>query len=236
MDTAVVDRRCAARAGTRWWPGRGAALALALVVALVVALAGCGRRDAELAGCRLPADATVVAIGDSLTRGHGAAGAGYPEQLQALLRDAPGRAQVRVVNLGIDGERSAGLLARLDAALAEHRPAVVLITSGGNDFLRRVDADDTRRHLRAVVGRVREQGAFAILFAIPQPSLGAAFGLPDEHPLFGELADEPGVHVIDDVVADVLARDELKSDRIHPNREGYERMARSAFDALQRCR
>lgn len=201
-----------------------------------MALGGCSRRDASLADCRLPADATVLAIGDSLTRGHGAGGAGYPEQLQALLRDAPGRSQVRIVNLGVDGERSAALLARLDAALAEHRPAVVLVTIGGNDFLRRVNADDTRRHLHAIVERVREDGAFAIVFAIPQPSLGAAFGLPDEHPLFGELARERGVHVIDEVVADVLARDGLRSDRIHPNRDGYARMAQAAFDALQRCR
>jgi lysophospholipase L1-like esterase len=226
------DRPAWPPGGGRRWQRVGAAV----VVAAIVALAGCGRRDAALADCRLPADATVLAIGDSLTRGHGAGGAGYPEQLQALLRDVPQRADVRVVNLGVDGERSAGLLARVDAAIAEHRPAVVLITSGGNDFLRRVSADDTRRHLLAVLESVRGAGAFAIVFAIPQPSLGAAVGLPDEHPLFDELADEAGVHVIDDVVADVLARDELKSDRIHPNREGYARMAQAAFDALQRCR
>jgi acyl-CoA hydrolase len=234
---AAVPRTgpCSSRRSNERSPRR-LAVPLVLVVAVLVATAGCSRRDAALADCPLPADATVLAIGDSLTRGHGAGGAGYPEQLQALLRAAPRRAEVRVVNLGVDGERSAGLAARLDEALAEHRPAVVLITSGGNDFLRRVSADDTRRHLRAVVERVRDAGAFPIVFAIPQPSLGAAVGLPDEHPLFDELAGAPGVHVIDDVVADVLARDELKSDRIHPNREGYARMAQAAFDALQRCR
>lgn len=210
-----------------------AALTTGLMAAL---LAACGRPAEALAACHLPAGATVLAIGDSLTRGHGAGGQGYAEQLQALLAAAPAPAGVSVVNAGVDGERSAGLLARIDSALAEHRPAVVLITSGGNDFLRRVPEAETRRHLAAVVERVRGSGAYAVLFGIPAPSLGAAVGLAREHALYEDLADAAGAHVIQGVVAEVLSRDALKSDRIHPNRAGYAAMAQAAFELLQRCR
>ncbi len=178
----------------------------------------------------------MLAIGDSLTRGHGADGEGYVEQLQALLDGPGGRAGVAVRNLGIDGERSGGLLARIDDALREHRPAVVLITTGGNDFLRRVDETETRRHLRAVVDRVRDGGAAPVVFGIPRFSLGAAVGIVGEHELYAELADEGRAHVIEDVVSEVLSSDALKSDRIHPNRDGYGRMARAAFEVLSRCR
>jgi len=207
-------------------------LPAALLLAAAVLAAGCGRRDdAALAACRLPAGATVLAIGDSLTRGFGAEGGeGYAEQLQARLGT-----RAVVVNRGIDGERSEGLLARLEAELAEHRPAAVLITSGGNDFLRRDDAR-TLANLRQAVERVQAAGATPLLFAIPQPGLGAVIGRLATHPLYDTLQEEGRAHVIEDVVTEVLSAPALKSDQIHPNRAGYARMAEAAEAALRRCR
>jgi lysophospholipase L1-like esterase len=198
-------------------------------VLVTLVLAACSRGDAPLTGCHLPSGATVLAIGDSLTRGHGAVGEGYAEQLQQRLGDA-----ISVVQAGIDGERSEGLLARIDDALAEHRPALVLITSGGNDVLRRVPAERTRAQLRTVAQRIRAAGAVPVIFAVPQPGIGAVAGVLHDHPLFEELAAE--MHVIPDVVADVLGEDALKADAIHPNRAGYARLAAAAADVLQRCR
>lgn len=195
-----------------------------------MAVVGCGKAPDALAGCRLPTDGTVLAIGDSLTRGLGAAGQGYVEQLETLL------AGPVVVNLGSDGERSAGLRERIDEALAEHRPAVVLITTGGNDFLRRVPEAQTRENLGAIVARVRGAGATPVVFGIPAPSLAAVAGVAGEHAMYGDLAEGGQAHVIAGVVADVLSDDSLKSDRIHPNREGYARMAQAAFKVLGRCR
>ena len=45
-----------------------------------------------------------------------------------------------MVNGGVPGDTSAQALARLPALLAEHRPALVIISIGGNDFLRRLPA------------------------------------------------------------------------------------------------
>lgn len=216
-------------------PNRRRALQSLAAVA-VATLAACGREDTTPVDCRLPSDGTVLAIGDSLTRGRGADGQGYVEQLQSLLAGSGSHAGVHVVNRGIDGERSAGLLARIDGELAAHRPALVLITSGGNDFLRRVAEHETRRNLQQVVDRVRQAGAVAVVFAIPTPSLTAFVGLLSEHPLYDELARTGQAHVIDDVVADVMTRGALKADRTHPNRAGYARMAQAAFEVLQRCR
>lgn len=203
--------------------------ALAAGVLASAALAACSRHEAPLAACHLPSGATVLAIGDSLTRGHGAAGEGYAEQLQRRLGDT-----ITVVQAGIDGERSDGLLARIDDALAAHHPALVLITSGGNDLLRRVPADRTQSQLRTVARRIRAAGAVPVIFAVPQPGIGALAGVLDDHPLFDELAGE--MHVIPDVVADVLGDAALKADAIHPNRDGYARLADAAAAVLQRCR
>jgi acyl-CoA thioesterase-1 len=203
-----------------------------LFVALL--LGACGG-EPPASSCRVGADAKVLAIGDSITRGYGADGRGYPEQLQGLLQAAPGRAGVKVVNMGVDGERSDGLLARIDGAIAANAPAVVLITTGGNDLLRRVDEGSVRSNLGAIVQRVRMAGAWPVVFAVPKPTLSAAVGLASDHELYQELADG-GTRVIPDVVGDVLADDALRSDTIHPNANGYARMAQAAFDALSECR
>ena len=207
----------------------------AICFGIALTLGACSSDPDESSACRLPADATVLAIGDSITRGYGAVGHGYAEQLQALFSASPTRSGVRVLNQGIDGERSAGLLARLDKSLGADAPAVVLITTGGNDLLRRVDATETRTNLTAIVEQVRAAGAYPVIFAVPKPSVAAAAGFASDHPMFAELSEATGTEIIPDVVADVLSKPELRSDEIHPNAGGYALMAQAAFDALADC-
>ena len=207
----------------------------AAAIAAALLLAGCGSDRNAAGACHLASDGTVLAIGDSITRGHGADGQGYPEQLQTLLRATPARASVRVVNMGIDGERSAGLLERIDTALGANTPAVVLITTGGNDLLRKMSEAELRTNLTAIVQRVRTAGAYPVVFAVPRPTLVAAAGFGSDHALYEELA-EGGTAVIPEVVGDILAQEELRSDTIHPNQQGYALMAQAAFEAISECR
>ena len=60
-------------------------------------------------------------------------------------------------------------------------------------------------------------------------------GAASEHAVFEALAERGGVHVIHDTVAQVLSDEALKSDAIHPNRDGYARMAAAAQQVLARC-
>jgi acyl-CoA thioesterase-1 len=76
--------------------------------------------------------ATVVALGASNTYGMGVSrGQAYPAQLQALLR-ARG-INVQVINAGINGDTTAGMLARLDRAVPRGT-SVVIFQPGGNDL------------------------------------------------------------------------------------------------------
>ena len=75
--------------------------------------------------------ASVVALGASNTFGKGVSrGQAYPAQLQALLR-ARGL-NVQVINAGINGDTTAGMLARLDRAVPKGT-SVVIFQPGGND-------------------------------------------------------------------------------------------------------
>jgi acyl-CoA thioesterase-1 len=75
--------------------------------------------------------ATVVALGASNTFGKGVSrGQAYPAQLEALLR-AKGL-NARVINAGINGDTTGGMLARLDRVVPKGT-SVVILQPGGND-------------------------------------------------------------------------------------------------------
>src|SRR5262245_43789720 len=75
--------------------------------------------------------ATIVALGASNTDGKGVArNQAYPAQLEAILH-AQG-SKVRVVNAGINGDTTEGMLRRLDRAVPNGTTAV-LLQPGGND-------------------------------------------------------------------------------------------------------
>ena len=177
----------------------------------------------------LPEGSVVLAIGDSVTHGVGArSGADYPSQLAAI-------SGWRVHNFGVSGDTSAGVRNRIAAALEQVRPQLVILEIGGNDFLRREPADKVKQNIRATIVRVKEEGIPLLLVATPQFSpLGAAIGALSDAPLYAELAQEENVAIVADVFAAVLSDNDLKSDPIHPNAEGYRRLAAGIAMALQR--
>lgn len=186
------------------------------------AWAACSR-EPRLPGVQpVPAGATVLALGDSLTHGTGAPPeAAYPQVLQALTG-------WRVVNAGVPGDTSAQALQRLPALLAEHRPALVVTCLGGNDLLRRLDEAALRDNLRAVVRASRAAGAQVLLVAVPRPSLaGAALGSLTDHRLYAELAGELALPLQRQGWAEVLGDERLRSDSIHANADGYAQFARA---------
>ena len=186
---------------------------------LILSLAACAPPSPI---ARLPQEAVVVAFGDSLTSGVGAQ-IGYPQRLQTLI----GR---EVINAGIPGETSAEALRRFPAVLRRHRPALVVICTGGNDFLRRQSAAKTESNLREIVALAEAAGVEVALLAVPRLSLFAL-----NHPLYAKIADDYDLWIEDEILKSVLHDDDLKSDRIHPNDDGYRQIAEAVAALLRRA-
>jgi acyl-CoA thioesterase-1 len=183
------------------------------LAALVFTLtaAACGER-AQLP--RLGVDAVVLAFGDSLTFGTGAAQSeSYPAQLEQLI----GR---RVVAAGVPGEVTAQALERLPAALDEYSPRLLLLCIGGNDSLRRLGNEQAERNVRAMIELARRRGVGVLLIGTPEPAL-----LPSPPAFYASVAKEMRVPYEGDVVTEVLKDTRLKSDPIHPNAAGYRLIA-----------
>lgn len=196
------------------------ALSAYCVVALALALAACGERPKL---DRLPADAVVLAFGDSLTFGTGAAESeSYPAQLELLI----GR---RVVRAGVPGEVTAQALERLPAALDEYAPRLVLLCIGGNDFLRRLGNAQAERNVRAMIELAKRRGIGVLLIGTPEPAL-----LPSPPAFYAALAKELAVPYEADVITEVLRDNRLKSDPIHPNAAGYRLIAERVAERLKK--
>ena len=120
----------------------------------------------------LPAGATVLALGDSLTFGTGASPAtSYPAVLAATTG-------WNVVNAGVPGETAAQGCARLPALIDETRPTLLLVLLGGNDLLRRAPAAAIESGLAACVDTARAAKLPLVLLTVPQPALS---GQPRPH-------------------------------------------------------
>lgn len=204
----------------------GRALALLALAPLLAMLPGCQRRGPRHTA--LPPGSTVLALGDSLTYGTGAPpGQAYPDVLARLTG-------WQVVNAGVPGHTSAQALERTAALLAQHRPALLIVSIGGNDFLRGVSAERTREHIRAISAAAREAGVPVLLVAVPRPTLAAAVTRTlDDHPLYPELAAELGLPLHPNGWSEVLSDARLRSDRIHANAEGYAHFAQGLLGTLR---
>jgi lysophospholipase L1-like esterase len=179
-----------------------------LFLVLAVALATACAEKPKLS--RLPGDAVVLAFGDSLTFGTGAAEEeSYPAQLEKLI----GR---RVVRAGVPGEVTAQALARLPAALEEHVPRLMLLCIGGNDFLRRLGNSQAEGNVREMVKLARGRGVEVLLIGTPEPGFSVT-----PPAFYAGIAKEFALPYEDSVIGEVLRDASLKSDPIHPNARGY---------------
>ena len=161
----------------------------------------------------------LMILGDSLTAGYGLPqNQAFPVQLEAALR-ARGNA-VTVINAGVSGDTTAGGLARLDWALAS-KPTHVLVELGANDMLRAVDPDVTRKHLDAIIEKLKSRGIKVMLAGMyATPNLGKLY-TDNFRALFTDLSQKHAVMLYPFFLSGVAAGPRLNlEDGMHPNGSG----------------
>jgi acyl-CoA thioesterase-1 len=183
-------------------------------------LAGCtqGAKLQPLAG-----DGVMLAFGDSLTYGTGAA---ENESYPAVLEQLTGH---KVLSYGIPGETSAEGLARLPGVLEREKPALLILCHGANDLLRRMDQGQAAENLRRMIRLARDRGVAVVLIAVPD------FNLSLSPPKFyAEVAAEFNIPFEAKSLPRILGNGSLKADYVHPNATGYRQLAESLASSLKK--
>jgi len=185
---------------------------LGLFLLCLGALAACSEPVPSVPS--LAPDALILAFGDSLTFGTGTRPRhSYP----AVLEELTG---LEVINAGKPGELSAQGLRRLPGLLDEHRPALLILCHGGNDLLRRQSPGQAEENLRQMIGLAHARDIPVVLVGVPGPSL-----LLSSEAFYGHIARDLQVPYEGRILPTILGDNTLKSDRVHPNGEGYRQLA-----------
>ena len=175
----------------------------------------------------------ILALGDSLTAGYGLPFAeGFQAQLQAALT-AQGR-NVKILDGGVSGDTSAGGLARLDWALADH-PDGAIVELGANDGLRGMDPAEMEKNLSAILDRLAA-AHIPVLFSgmYAPPNLGNDYETAFRA-VFDRLGKRPGL-IYDPFFLEGVATDPAlnHADRLHPNPRGVAKLVARLLPLVDR--
>lgn len=170
-------------------------------------------------------NATVwVALGDSLTEGVGAEkGESYPSVLESLLA----KRCVQIVNAGIAGEKTAGLMERVEDILVLN-PKLVLLGAGANDILGGTPPSVLEEELVALVLRIKASGAGVVLLGIEMDAHSPYAGV------YTRAALRSAVQLVPNMLKGVYGIPDMTSaDGLHPNGKGYAAIAKTIFEVLE---
>jgi acyl-CoA thioesterase-1 len=174
---------------------------------LAVLLACCGTAFAAPA---------ILVLGDSLSAAYGIPrDAGWVALLGERLKQR--HENYTVVNASISGETSAGGAARIAEALAESRPAVVVLELGANDGLRGLPVAQMKANLATIVRAAKRRGARVLVVGMRLPPNYGAEYTEAFHRAFGEVARAQKVPLVPFLFEGLDDRRELfQEDNLHP--------------------
>ncbi len=175
----------------------------------------------------------ILFFGDSLTAGYGLSPEeAFPAQVEKLLTQKG--AKVKVVNAGLSGETTAGGLARIDWILRQPIDIFVL-ELGGNDGLRGLPLDQTRKNLQTIVDKVKAKyPSCKIVLAgmMVPPNMGKEYSTSFQN-VFKEVAKKNSAVLIPFLLEGVGGNEKLnQADGIHPNAEGHKIVAENLTKIL----
>ena len=167
----------------------------------------------------------IIFLGDSLTAGLGVdVEQSFPSLIQARLTREHYR--YKVVNAGVSGDTSAGGLRRLEWALSDGEPQVLIVALGGNDGLRGLQPEQLQQNLAQIIELGQARKLRVILagmeappnfgddytrrFRAVYPALAARYKIPLIPFLLDGVAGDPSLN---------------QSDGIHPNPRGAQIVA-----------
>jgi len=185
----------------------------------------------------------VVALGDSLTAGYRMRDpyaidprAPYPAQLETLLREKfRGKKQAFVVNAGVNGESTEGMLWRFSLAVIAEKPDAVIVWGGINDLGVARDPEQVMGNLAKLYESCREIGATPVACTLT-PTRRTSPNMRRLNDMISAHASEKGLILADlfPGLADTEGnlRQEYSDDGAHLTQAGYRRVAEIILHAL----
>lgn len=127
----------------------------------------------------------------------------------------------QVINASVSGDTTRTALNRLPQALAQHQPAVVIISLGGNDGLRGIPLSEMQNSLRKMVQLSQQHQARVLLAGVRLPPNYGKVYIERFSTVYETLAADTSSPLVQHLLADVAENPELmQEDGLHPTAEG----------------
>lgn len=159
-----------------------------------------------------PKNNKIIVFGDSLAFGKGStSGNDIASQLSKRLDTV-------VLNMGQNGNTTSDALVRLDRVIKE-KPGIVIVSLGGNDFLRSFNRAFTEKNLSTIIEEIQDSGAIVVLLGVKDPAIfDKASGM------YKRLSKKYKTAYVTNILAPVMDDARYMSDAIHPNDAGYKKV------------
>ena len=175
---------------------------------------------------------SILVFGDSLSAGYGIRQeAAWPSLLSKRLQQKS--LDYSVVNASISGETTLGGRNRLEAALAKHSPAIVIIALGANDGLRGLPIGTLRDNLAAMTDSAQKSKAKVLIVGQRLPPNYGAYAV-QFHEAFGDVARTKKAALVDFLLDGVATQAQLfQADNLHPTAEAQPRLLDNIWRKLE---
>jgi acyl-CoA thioesterase-1 len=176
--------------------------------------------------------AVLVCFGDSITAGYGLqAGQSYPDYLQQKL-DEHGY-HYKVSNQGASGATTKDAVASLPTILRLH-PEIVIVEFGGNDGLRGLPTDATRKNLDTVLTTLEDAHVKVVLAGITLPPDYGPDYIHAFEQVFRDMAEKHHPVFVPMIYKDLIhIPNTIQQDGIHPTAKGSSLLADTMLKALK---
>jgi len=170
----------------------------------------------------------VIVLGDSLVAGYGLLkNDGFVNQLQNKINS--NNMKLSLVNGGVSGETSSGLLNRLEWVLEDQFDGVI-VSIGANDTLRGINPELTFQNINNILNYLKKNQIPSMLIGMKAPNnLGKDY-VSEFNKIYPNLAKIYRVSFYPFFLKDVALVPSLnQDDMIHPNKKGVKKIVENIY-------
>lgn len=177
--------------------------------------------------------ASILVLGDSLSAAYGIdVDAGWVALLQRqIIKQGY---DYKVINVSVSGDTTRTGLSRVDSALENHKPEVVIIALGGNDGLRGLAFSEIETSLSSIIERCKKTQSEILLLGVRMPpNYGAVYSQKFAQ-LYQRLASGYDIVLLPKMLDQVADNPELmQADGIHPKALAQPKIMQNIWSALK---
>ncbi|MGB8339116.1 MAG: arylesterase [Burkholderiales bacterium] len=175
----------------------------------------------------------ILVYGDSLSAAYGLSQKdGWVALLSQKLEQ--NKFPHKVINASVSGETTFGGATRIDNALKQHRPAIIIVELGGNDGLRGLPLTDSKANLEKILRASTSAKTKILLVGMRLPPNYGRDYTEKFHAMYAALAKQYKAELVPFMLEGVAnSRENFQADNIHPTAKVQPQILDNIWQPLQ---